>query len=127
MTSNEIYDKVKDLLPNNKIDALYLFGSYANGSYTDESDVDLAIFSDNINYLELVDLEYKISNALNKEVDLVLPEKSNTLLLREILSGIQLMDPSQEFEEWFERFNEWLIGEWWFIEECIDERCGLND
>ena len=69
MTSNEIYDKIKDLLPNNKIDALYLFGSYANGSYTDESDVDLAIFSDNINYLELVDLEYKISNALNKEVD----------------------------------------------------------
>lgn len=40
MDVKEIYDKIKGLIPENKIDALYLFGSYSNGTFTDESDVD---------------------------------------------------------------------------------------
>lgn len=127
MNSKIIFEKIKDFIPYDKIDALYLFGSYANGNFTEDSDVDLAIFSDDINYIELVDLEEKFRTALNKEIDLVLPEKDNVLLLREILSGIQLIEPTEKFDEWFERFNEWLVSEWWFIEECINERCGLND
>ena len=127
MNSKIIYEKIKDILPTEKIDALYLFGSYANGTFTEESDIDLAIFSDDINYVELVDLEDKISIALNKEIDLVLPEKENVLLLREILSGICLGETTEKFDEWFEKFNDWLLGEWWFIENTINERCGLND
>lgn len=127
MDSRFIYDKIKDIIPKGKIDAIYLFGSYANGTFTEESDVDLAIFSDDISYVELVDLEDRIGEALNKEIDLVLPEKNNVLLLREILQGVQLGETTEKFDEWFERFNEWLIGEWWFIENTINERCGLND
>lgn len=122
-----IYEKIKDLIPKDKVDALYLFGSYGNGTFTEDSDIDLAIFSDNLNYIELVDLEDKISERLGKEVDLVLPEKKDVLLLREILQGKSLMETSEAFDMWFERFNEWLISEWWFIEMCINERCSLND
>ncbi|WP_315115495.1 type VII toxin-antitoxin system MntA family adenylyltransferase antitoxin [uncultured Clostridium sp.] len=79
-----IYKKIEDLIPKDKVDALYLFGSYADGTFTENSDIDLAIFSDNLSYIELVDLEDKISERLNKEVDLVLPEKSDFLLSKEI-------------------------------------------
>lgn len=127
MDSHTIYNKIKEILPKDKIDALYLFGSYANGAFTEESDIDLAIFSEDITYIELVDLEDKLAAVLEKDIDLVLPEKNNVLLLREILSGIQLTEATEKFNLWFERFNEWLLGEWWFIEECINERCGLND
>lgn len=57
MDSHTIYNKIKEILPKDKIDALYLFGSYANVTFTDESDIDLAIFSE--------------------DIDLVLPEKNN--------------------------------------------------
>lgn len=115
MDVKEIYDKIKGLIPENKIDALYLFGSYSNGTFTNESDVDLAIFSDELTYVELVDLEDKISERLGKEVDLVLPEKDDTLILREILQGKSLIETTETFDEW------------WFIKSCIDERCGLNE
>ena len=127
MNSELIYDKIKDLIPKDKVDALYLFGSYSNGTFTEDSDIDLAIFSDDLSYIELVNLEDKISERLNKEVDLVLPEKSDVLLLREILQGKSLMETSEVFDTWFEKFNEWLSSEWWFIEMCINERCGLNE
>jgi predicted nucleotidyltransferase len=122
-----ISEKLIDLIPKEKVDAMYLFGSYSNGTFTEDSDIDLAIFSDNISYLELVDLEDKISERLGKEVDLVLPEKTDVLLLREILQGKSLIQTSEVFDMWFERFNEWLASEWWFIEMCINERCGLNE
>lgn len=122
-----IYEKIKDLIPKDKVDALYLFGSYSNGTFTEDSDVDLGIFSENLSYIELVDLEDKISERLGKEVDLVLPEKNDVLLLTEILQGKSLIETSETFDMWFERFNEWLASEWWFIEMCINERCGLND
>lgn len=127
MNSDLIYEKIKDLIPKDKTDALYLFGSYADNTFTDDSDVDIAIFSDDLNYIELVDLEDKISERLQKDVDLVLPEKDNFLLLREIFKGISLIETTPKFDSWFERFNEWLQSEWWFIEMCLNERCGLNE
>lgn len=126
MNPKEIYNEIADIIPE-KVDALYLFGSYADGTFTDESDIDLAIFSDDLTYVELVDLEDRISERLHKEVDLVLPDKMETLLLREIFQGISLIETTEKFDRWFERFNEWLCGEWWFIEMCINERCGLNE
>ena len=110
MNSKLIYEKIKDLIPKDKVDALYLFGSYWNGTFTEDSDIDLAIFSDDLSYIELVDLEDKISERLKKEVDLVLPEKNDVLLLREILQGKSLMETSEAFDIWFEKFNEWLAN-----------------
>ncbi|SHH81630.1 type VII toxin-antitoxin system MntA family adenylyltransferase antitoxin [Clostridium grantii] len=127
MNHKLIYEKIKDLIPKDKIDALYLFGSYSNGTFTENSDVDFAIFSDNLSYIDLVDLEDKISERLSREIDLILPEKNDVLLLREILQGKSLIETSEAFDRWFEKFNEWLAAEWWFIEMCINERCGLNE
>lgn len=122
-----IFSKIEDLIPFDKIDALYLFGSYANGDYTEESDVDIAVFSDKLTYLDIVDLEDNLAERLNKEVDLVLADKQNTILLREILQGKPLIESTKEFDEWLERFSEWVANEYWFIQLCLDERCGLYE
>lgn len=122
-----IFSKIEDLIPFDKIDALYLFGSYANGDYTEESDVDIAVFSDKLTYLDIVDLEDNLAERLNKEVDLVLADKENTILLREILQGKPLIESTKEFDEWLERFSEWVANEYWFIQLCLDERCGLYE
>ncbi|MBU3108556.1 nucleotidyltransferase domain-containing protein [Clostridium gasigenes] len=52
-----IYEKIKDLISIDKIDTLYLFVLYADGTFTEESDIDIGIFSDKLSYIELVDLE----------------------------------------------------------------------
>lgn len=122
-----IFSEIEDIIPFDKIDALYLFGSYANGDYTEESDVDIAVFSDKLTYLDIVDLEDNLAERLNKEVDLVLADKQNTILLREILQGKPLIESTKEFDEWLERFSEWLANEYWFIQLCLDERCGLYE
>ena len=59
MNSELVYGKIKDLIPKDKVDALYLFGSYSNGTFTEDIDIDLAIFSDDLSYIKLVDLEDK--------------------------------------------------------------------
>lgn len=122
-----IFSKIEDIIPFDKVDALYLFGSYANGDYTEDSDVDIAVFSDTLTYLDIVDLEDNLATRLNKEVDLVLADKQNTILLREILQGKPLIESTKEFDDWLERFSEWLANEYWFIQLCLDERCGLYE
>ena len=101
-----IYERINDLIPKDKVDALYLFGSYSNGTFTEDSDIDIAIFSDNLTYIQLVDLEDRISQRLNKEIDLILPEKKDVLLLKEILKGKSLMETSEKFDTWLEKFED---------------------
>lgn len=80
---------VFDLFP---VQACYLFGSYAKGKATKESDIDLMIVSsvEGIDYYELAGF---LEERLGKEVDLIRLEAAaqNPKLLNEILiDGIKI-------------------------------------
>lgn len=54
------------------LDKVYVFGSYARGEATSESDVDLAIEGGNIRGMfEFLDLQEKMAEVIGKKVDVV--------------------------------------------------------
>ncbi len=89
---DEIREGVTSICTRFKVDACYLFGSYAKGKATKESDVDLMIVSsvEGIDYYELACF---LEERLGKEVDLIRLEAAaqNPKLLNEILiDGIKI-------------------------------------
>jgi predicted nucleotidyltransferase len=78
---------VHDICARNDIVRLRLFGSYATGEETPESDVDLiADFSDRKSLLDLVRIEREFSERLGRKVDL-LTENALSPYLREVFSA----------------------------------------
>ena len=56
----------------NKIVALAVFGSFANGTATEDSDLDLLVrFEGRVSLLDLVRVERELSELLGQKVDLV--------------------------------------------------------
>ncbi len=73
LTLNEIKDSIKDIAVKYPIKKVSLFGSYANDTATQDSDIDLLVeflFS-NISLFTLYDIKCEIEDKLNKKVDLV--------------------------------------------------------
>ena len=71
---NFTYDKqqLDKMCKENSISYLALFGSYARGEETFESDVDLLIdYSDSKSYFDHVRIERRLEEFFNRNVDLV--------------------------------------------------------
>ena len=73
LTLAEIKDSVTGIAVKYPIKKLSLFGSYADGSAKDESDVDLLIefSSPYVSLFMLCDVKYEIESKLNTAVDLI--------------------------------------------------------
>ena len=117
---------ILNILPKDVTEAIYIFGSYGTEFFDEEnSDIDIAWFvNKNISYEELSSYEFELCEELEKEVDLVIPQKDNIYFLKEVLSREPLIINSDEFVEWLDRFNDWVLDEYNFIRNVIDERCG---
>ena len=89
---DDIINRCKEIFDQYNIDYCFLFGSYAKGKAKDNSDVDLLI-SDTVKGIKFYGLVEKISEALNKKVDLLSVSQlnSNPDLLNEVLKdGIKI-------------------------------------
>ena len=80
-TTNKIYSiaeikkLIKKILKKYKIDKAYLFGSYARGEATKNSDIDIMISKGELSTLiELSKLASEIEEILNKQVDIITEE-----------------------------------------------------
>lgn len=126
---NKIKDIILSSIPMEYTDAIYIFGSYGTEYYDEEtSDIDIAWFPNKkIEYEELASLEFDLVENLKREVDLVIPDKSNILFLKEVLSRPPICINSEEFSEWLDRFNDWILDEYRFIQNVVDERLGKYD
>jgi predicted nucleotidyltransferase len=61
---NVVEDYLKDLSEEIEIDKAILFGSYAKGNYSIDSDIDLAIFSDSFKNTERIEsIKYLLKRA----------------------------------------------------------------
>lgn len=69
---NAIESYLADISLEIKVDRAILFGSYAKGTYHEDSDIDLAIFTDSFRDLERVDgIKYLLKKARKyRDVDL---------------------------------------------------------
>ncbi len=92
------YDDVvsicKDIFMDYDISYCYLFGSYAKGTATEKSDVDLLI-SSGVSGIKFYGLAERLRETLRKNVDLVSVEqlKDNLELLDEILKdGVKIYE-----------------------------------
>ena len=96
MNTLNIENLSKYLNTNKNVLFAYLFGSYANGSQNDKSDVDIALFLDNVSLDEQLQINYELSKLLKKDVDLViLNSVKNIYLLEDILLHSKVIKDDQ--------------------------------
>lgn len=77
LTIKEIKEKVFPIFLKRGIKDIYLFGSYARGEATIESDVDIFCEKGSVKtLLDQISLEEEIKKSLGKEVDLVFETSS---------------------------------------------------
>ena len=87
--------EIKSLLaPVENVVFAYLFGSYADGTFSQESDVDVAVYLDDTSLDAQLSLRHSIEKTLRKKVDLlILNQTRNIYLLENILDhGIPVKD-----------------------------------
>lgn len=88
----KIKEVCNDVFSNYDVKYAYLFGSYAKGKATENSDVDLLI-SDTVSGMKFYELVEELREALKKKVDLLNVEqlKDDLILTDEILKdGIKI-------------------------------------
>ena len=78
---------------------VYLYGSYANGAATSESDVDLAFLSEEqITNVAKWKVQEKLAAELNKDVDLVNLKDASVVLRKEIVEKGKLLYSSDQYK-----------------------------
>lgn len=93
---------IKENIKNPEI--IYIFGSYAEKTATEKSDVDIAFYSlEDYSQYEIFLLVQEISAEIKKEVDLVQLKKSSTVFQKEVVSkGIVIFEKNHIEREKFE-------------------------
>ena len=88
LTIDEIKKKIRPICEKYNVRALFLFGSYARGEATEESDVDFHLVSDrDIDLFKMIGLRLDLEEVLKKEVDLI----------------SQISEDSKIFKKYYER------------------------
>lgn len=83
---------IAEVCKKNNIYSLGLFGSYAHGDFTSQSDVDFLVrFSKPKSLLELVRIERELSRHLGKHVDLVTDDALSPYLRDDVKKNLKLV------------------------------------
>jgi len=82
---------------------VFLFGSFARGFGTDESDVDVAIMFEKIpDFYELSDLQEELSGHVGKEVDIVILNTASPVLKMRILRyGLMIKKDQRTYNDFY--------------------------
>ena len=88
LTIEEIKKTVAEIAPQYNLKKVTLFGSRANGTAKEDSDVDLLVkFSDDSTLLTLISLKHKLEGIWNLSVDVIatpVPKDSIIEIQREV-------------------------------------------
>ena len=92
LTKDQIIEKIKELLPKLKRDfkvkKIGLFGSYSNGTQTEDSDIDLIVEFEQPIGLAFMDMIDVLENTLNKKVDVLTPEGIKSIRVNDVAEQI---------------------------------------
>ena len=70
-TIDEIKKRFEEVTKKYEIDEAYLFGSYARGNATPESDVDFYIKADRVKGWDIGGVWFETQKAMDKKIDLI--------------------------------------------------------
>ena len=100
--NEKIIDFLTDTIKD--IDAIYIFGSYADGNFTDDSDIDIAFLNKSeLSSVEVWDISSSLSSLLKIDVDLIDLKNTNTIFRFEIISkAIKIYEINEKEVEKFE-------------------------
>ena len=83
----QIRDQIVQILKNCGVQRAAIFGSFARGEATQDSDIDILIeFKQGKSLLDLVRIQFKLEEVLKRKVDLVTYRSLHPLLKDRILS-----------------------------------------
>lgn len=100
-SKNKIISILKERIASLK--ALYIFGSYANGSATQASDIDIAyLANESFSALERFELSQELAGILHKEIDLIALGETNTVFRYQIIANSERIYSDSEEIEAFE-------------------------
>ncbi|MCP5207423.1 MAG: nucleotidyltransferase domain-containing protein [Hahellaceae bacterium] len=82
------------------VKVIVLFGSFANGSFNNDSDIDLAVLaSKKLDNLERWKIAQNLAQSLNRDVDLVdLCNVSTVLRMQIVTAGVQIYGSKADFD-----------------------------
>ena len=84
-TSNRIFEEVTSTLVSHGAKRVSIFGSYARGESTPESDLDIIVeFSERKSLLDIVGIEQELSEALDIKIDLLTEKSISPYLIERI-------------------------------------------
>lgn len=70
--NQEMIQSISDFFKTKKINKAYLFGSYAKGTETDASDIDILVeLSESIGFMKLIEYKLDLEDKLHRKIDLV--------------------------------------------------------
>ncbi|MCD6212578.1 MAG: nucleotidyltransferase domain-containing protein [Sulfurovum sp.] len=114
-------NKLETLLHSeNNVCFAYLFGSYADDTFTDKSDLDVAVYLKDFSLDEKLSLHHILEKSLQKNVDLLcLNEVKNIYLLEAIITRGLVIKESTE-RDIFEVKTQHSIIDFKYFRKYID-------
>ena len=101
MIENELLNTFKDA------EAIYLFGSFANGSFNDESDIDIAVlYKNKINPIKLFEIKQQLFLKFDRLIDLIDLQNINDVFAYEIINTAKKLKTSKFAEDY--EYRVWL-------------------
>jgi predicted nucleotidyltransferase len=101
---------IKELQSDTNVEFAYLFGSFADGSFNDRSDVDLALYLKKVDFDTQLKISFELSKVLKKDVDLVVLNKAKNLYLLDdiIQKGIVVKDSDKRVDFELRKHHQFL-------------------
>ena len=120
LSKNIIYTILKEI--NTKVYAIYIFGSYGTKYEREDSDVDIAVITDNkVSISNRYKLKNSLDSILNKTVDLSVIYDYNSNLMMNILSNGYLIYESDDYNILFDQIYEDLTFDFYFMNTYMEE------
>jgi len=91
----------------NNAEAVYIFGSFADNTFSENSDIDIAVlYKNRVDRIELFNMQNELSLKLNRDIDLVDLQDINDVFAYEIINKADKIKTSK-FAEKYE-YRVWL-------------------